>query len=262
MLPVILRCHGFFVSLQRILFSRTAALRRIVRKCRTLRAISKSPQIRIRKMKKLAKLAMAVLTMAFVLGSCNKYETYADQKKRENSAINAYISDHNVKVITEEQFAAQNYTTDVAQNEFVLFDSNGIYLQIMRKGCGEPLKNGETSDVLVRFDEYNLLYEDSLQLSNNTLYFSSVVEQMTVTNTLGTFSGSFSTNSLMFQAYNSQSVPSGWLFPLTYINLGRPINDDDEIAKVRVIVPSSQGQSAASQRVYPCLYDLTYERGN
>lgn len=213
-------------------------------------------------MKNIAKLAMAVLAMAFVLGSCNKYETYADQKKKENSAINAYITGHNVKVITEEQFAAQGYTTDVDKNEYVLFESNGIYLQIVRKGCGEPLKNGETSDVLVRFDEYNLMYEDSLQLSNNTLYFSSVVEQMSVTNTLGTFSGSFGNSSLMAQAYNSQSVPSGWLFPLTYVNLGRPVNDDDEIAKVRVVVPSSQGHSAASQRVYPCLYVLTYERGN
>jgi len=49
--------------------------------------------------------------------------------------------------------------------------------------------------------------------------------------------------------------------PLTYINLGRPINEGDEIAKVRLIVPHTQGQAYASQNVYPCLYDITYERG-
>lgn len=213
-------------------------------------------------MKKLFSLLIIALCGSFVLASCNKYETYADQKKKENSAINAYLANNKVKVISEETFAAQGYTTDTEKNEFVLFDSNGIYLQIIRKGCGNPLKNGETSEILVRFDEYNLL-SDSLQLSNNNLYFSSIVERMNVTNTLGTYTGSFdASGSIMYSAYQSQSVPAGWLFPLTYINVGRPIKDDDEIAKVRVIVPSAQGHRLASQNVYPCLYDLTYEKGN
>lgn len=222
-----------------------------------------NPHIRILQMNKLAKMVMAIFCVAFAVASCNKYETYADQKKKENNAIKAYIADHNVNVISEEQFALQNHTTDTAKNEFVLFDSNGIYLQIIRKGCGELLKSGETSDVLVRFNEWNLLYEDSLQLSNNTLYYSPIVDRMTVTNTSGTFTGSFDTSSsLMYSAYSSQSVPSGWLFPLTYVNLGRPVKDDDEIAKIRVIVPSAQGQYYATQNVYPCLYEMTYERGN
>lgn len=213
-------------------------------------------------MKKIVSLMFTVLCGVLVLASCSDYETYADQKKKENAAINAYIADNNVKVISEETFAAQGYTTDTLKNEFVLFDSNGIYLQIIRKGCGTPLKSGETSDVLIRFDEYNLL-GDSLQLSNNNLYFSSIAERMSVTNTSGTFSGSFdTTSSIMYSAYSSSSVPSGWLYPLTYVNLGRPEKDDDEIAKVRVIVPSAQGQYNASSNVYPCLYNLTYERGN
>ena len=65
----------------------------------------------------------------------------------------------------------------------------------------------------------------------------------------------------MYRIYQSASVPAGWLVPLTYINLGRPINEGDEIAKVRLIVPHTQGQAYASQNVYPCLYDITYERG-
>ena len=212
-------------------------------------------------MKKLASLIVIAICSVFVFASCHDYETYADQKKKENAAIKAYITSNNVKVISEDVFAAQGYTTDVSKNEFVLFESNGIYLQIVRKGCGKPLASGETSDILVRFDEYNLL-GDSLQLSNNNLYFSSIVERMNVTNTTGTFSGSFDTSSsLMYSAYTSQSVPSGWLYPLTYVNLGRPEKDDEEIAKVRVIVPSAQGQYSASQSVYPCLYNLTYERG-
>ena len=211
-------------------------------------------------MKKLISFAMVAICGVVIISSCNNQETYADQKKKENEAINAYIAEHNVKVISEETFAAQNYTTDTTKNEFVLFDSNGLYLQIRRKGCGEKIKaNGAPCDVLVRFDERNLL-TDSLQLSNNILYYTSLIEKMTVTNLSGTFTGSFDAdNSMMYNAYGSQSVPSGWLYPLTYLNIGRPVEEDDEIAKIRVIVPSSQGQAYASQYVYPCLYDLTFQ---
>ena len=65
----------------------------------------------------------------------------------------------------------------------------------------------------------------------------------------------------MYNTYSSAAVPSGWLVPMAYINLGRPASEDDEIAKVKLIVPHTQGQSNASQNVYPCMYELTYERG-
>ena len=209
-------------------------------------------------MKKLTTIFMIALCASYMFSSCNKYETYADKKKKENSAINSYIAKNKVKVISEKTFAAQGYTTDVTKNEYVLFDSNGIYLQIIRKGCGSPLKNGVSDDILVRFTERNLL-TDTIQATNDILYFSSRVEKMNVKNTSGTFTGSFDKTALMYQLYKSQSVPGGWLFPLTYVNIGFPEKDSDEIAKIRIIVPSSQGHAVAAQRVYPCLYDLTYQ---
>ena len=36
---------------------------------------------------------------------------------------------------------------------------------------------------------------------------------------------------------------------------------EDKNAKVKLIVPHSQGQSYAVQSVYPCLYEITYQRG-
>ena len=42
---------------------------------------------------------------------------------------------------------------------------------------------------------------------------------------------------------------------------GRPLSADDRIARVRIIVPSTEGTYAATMSVYPCLYDITYERG-
>ena len=67
----------------------------------------------------------------------------------------------------------------------------------------------------------------------------------------------------MYRAYGngSTTVPQGWLVPLTFINLGRYIHADDEIAKVRLIVPHDMGQAYATASVYPCLYDITYQRG-
>lgn len=218
--------------------------------------------IKVVNMRKLIFSVLCVVCVASFM-ACNDTETYAEQKEKERSAINKYIADSAVNVISEAKFFAQDSTTDVSKNEFVLFESSGVYMQIIRKGCGEKLKDGETATVLCRFTERNLKKgADSIQLTNENLTYSSIPEKMSVKNTSGTFSASFEKGaSIMYYAYGSTSVPSGWLTPLTYINLGRLVNDGDEIAKVRLIVPHTQGQAYASQNVYPCLYDITYERG-
>ena len=212
-------------------------------------------------MKKLV-YSLLLLTGVMMVVACNNDETYADQKKRERAAISKYVTDSAVNVITETQFATQNYTTDASKNEWVLFESTGIYMQVVRKGVGSPIKSGETTTVLCRFTERNLL-TDSIQLSNTLIAaYSYFVDKLSVTNKSGTFTGSFDkTSSLMYSIYQSTSVPEGWLVPLTFINIGRPASEGDEIAKVRLIVPHDKGQSSAVSSVYPCLYDITYERG-
>lgn len=194
------------------------------------------------------------------LASCRDNKTYADQKEAERSAINKFIADSAVRVISEETFARQGYTTNVQRNEFVLISSSGVYMQIVRNGVGEKIRNGETADVLCRFSERNLM-TDSLQLSNNVPYYSSVVDKMTVRNTSGTFTASFVRGeSVMSSALNTTEVPAGWLVPLNYIRVGRPEAEGDEIAKVRLIVPHTSGHNYARQSVYPCLYDIMYQR--
>ena len=211
-------------------------------------------------MKNLKLLICAVLAV-IALASCSDTETYADQKKKERSAINRYIANNRIKVISEATFEAQGCTTDTAKNEFVLFDNTGVYMQIRRKGTGEKLKEGASVDVMCRFNEYNLLEGDSALIMTNIYQYTWCNDKMTVKNTSGTFTGTFAkTNCMMYTTYGSQAVPSGWLVPFTYINLGRYDSPDAELAQVRLIVPHSQGQSSASQSVYPCLYELTYER--
>ena len=212
-------------------------------------------------MRKLGFLCLMLIGF-MMMASCNNEETYADQKKREQAAINKYIADSAVTVISEDEFL-KDTTTDVSKNEWVLFETSGVYMQIVRRGSGKPLAYGESATILCRFTERNLL-GDSIQLSNVLMpSVSQMPDKMSVTNYSGTFQGAFDTSSLMYKVYgrSSTSVPQGWLVPLTFINLGRRWTADDDIAKVRIIVPHDMGQTYAVANVYPCLYDITYERG-
>lgn len=212
-------------------------------------------------MKKLTYLVLLFAGM-MAFAACSDDVTYADQVKQERSAINKYIADSAVNVISESEFWAQDSTTDVSKNQFVLFESSGLYMQIVRKGAGRKLADGESATVLCRYTERNLM-TDSIQLSNTiSPYYYRYVEAMNVTNNSGTFEGSFDANtSLMNIFYGTTTVPSGWLAALPYVNLGRYANEGDEIAKVRIIVPHDLGQQYAIQAVYPCLYDITFQRG-
>lgn len=190
--------------------------------------------------------------------ACHDSETYADQKKKERTAIMAFIQAQGINVISESEFK-RDTITDIGKKEFVLFENTGVYMQIVRKGCGQKINQGETANVICRFNEYNLL-TDSLILTNNILSFSSMPDKMTVTNTLGTFTATFISGVMSIQ-YQTTSVPAGWLVPLSYVNVGRMVKEGDELAKVRLIVPHSQGTSAALANVTPCYYEITYERG-
>ena len=207
--------------------------------------------------------------------SCSKTETYAEQKEKERNAINSFLSSDvqivnrngdtlihvgHINVITEEQFLAQDSTTDFSKNEYVLFGGTGVYMQIVRKGTGPKLESGQSKRIITRYTEFNIL-SDSLQTSNDVLYYSTTPDIMDVTNSYGTFTASFNLDNgggAMYRTYGSTEVPSGWLVPLTYIRIGRQTSAEG-IAKVRLIVPHTQGQSYARQNVYPCFYEITYQ---
>lgn len=214
--------------------------------------------------------------MLAVFGACNDGETYAEQKEKERDAIAAFLKRDavvmesetdtlihigKINVISESQFYQQDSTTNVEKNEYVLFKGTGVYMQIVSKGPGEKLKSGETKRVYCRYTEYNIM-ADSLQTTNNSFYWEPRPDIIEASNTSGTISGSFVMGEAgwgaMYTSYGDKSVPSGWLVPFTYINIGRQ-NTAQPIAKVRLIVPHSQGQKDASNRVYPCFYEISYQ---
>ena len=227
-------------------------------------------------MKHYPSLLLLFVFAAGLFCSCDDEETYADRREKENQQIQNFLNtgvslaDGNsdtysinvpggINVISESDFAAKGYTTDVARNEYVLFNSSGVYMQIMRKGPGKPLAEGETATVLVRYTEYDI--SSAYVRSTNVLNAYAVMpDVMTCSNSYGTIQASF-LSGVMKNSYDTSTVPAGWLIPLKYINLGRQESEDEEVARVRVIVPSTQGQINASANVYACFYDISYTRG-
>ena len=225
---------------------------------------------------RLFSISLLLLVVGVSFFSCNDDETYADKRKREDKQINGFLSTGaqvkdkesgeyllnvpgNIKVISENEFYANDSTTDVSKNEYVHFDRTGVYMQIVDKGTGSKIADGETMSIITRYTEFNIS-TDSVQTTNNLSSYEMLPDVMVCTNTLGNFTASF-TQGAMMDTYNTAAVPAGWLIPLTYINLDRLSTPTSRLAKVRLIVPGSQGQANAQQNVYPCFYEIVYQRG-
>ncbi len=225
-------------------------------------------------------MAVCVIVLGTSLCSCDDEETYADQKEKERKAVAAFIARNplillngvndtllntpGINVISEEQFAAQDYTTDVTKNEYVLLGNNGVYMQIIRKGDGKKLAEQESVRLSCRYWEYSIM-GDSLMSTNLSSTFNSTPDYIDVYNNYGTFSGQFNLTiypggGAMYRTYGSTGVPQGWLVPLTYLNIGN--KDNDNTAKVRLVVPHSMGTEAATNAVYPAFYEIKYQRIN
>ena len=207
-------------------------------------------------------VALCGLTMLF---SCDKGETYADMKEREKNAINRFIKDVDIKVISQDQFFAQDSTTNVEENEFVLFNEEGIYMQIVERGAGKSMvemaKEQSTDStisktILCRFVEYDIEGGDTITTNR---YSSSIVDKMLVKyiHRSRRYQASF-TEGKMVEKYKSSVVPQGWIKPLDYIRLTR---NSGKIAKIRIIVPHSSGTSNASGYVLPMYYEISYQLG-
>ena len=197
-----------------------------------------------------------VLVAILMTGACNDYETYGELKDKERNAISQFISDSSYVIISEEQFHNQNDLT-IGDKQFVYLTKSGVYMQIVRQGCGEKIKDGETLSVICRFVEKSI--QDTTVYTNmyNAPFDPDI---MNVTRSGSTYSATFICG-MMNDVYGA-SVPEGWLVPLQYINIGREMKPGDEIAKVKLIVPHSQGTTNnAKANVIPYYYIITFQRG-
>ena len=201
-------------------------------------------------------IALTTLCCLAIFVACDNYETYGEKKEKERDAISEFISDSSIVVISEETFHAHGDVTDTAKNEFVYLNNSGVYMQIVHKGCGSPIRDGERTTLIMRFYERCIM--DDTQIGNDTSPYQP--DYMVVERTGNTFTASFTTDGLIYSTYSSASVPTGLITPLSYINVGRPRSADDHISKVRLIVPHTQGHTVASSYVYPYYYEISLQR--
>ena len=93
--------------------------------------------------------------------SCDDVETYAEMKEREKACIENFILEQKIKVINEKEFE-KDTITNVEENEFVLFGSKGIYMQIVRRGEGKMMEDGDGTTFMVRYIEQNIETGDTI----------------------------------------------------------------------------------------------------
>lgn len=204
-------------------------------------------------MKKLRVLPAFVFLLGLVFQSCNNGKTYAEMKEEEKEAIRRFIETQDINVISFDQFEEQDSVTNADKNEYVLFSESGVYMQIIERGKGETMTDGR-HEVLVRFVEARIGeggVTDTLAYNVGTPY----PDAMQVTKSDNSYSATF-TEGTMYSYYSTSSVPSSWLLPFDYLKVGREI---PARSKIRLIVPHSEGTLTASNSVYPCYYEITYQ---
>lgn len=200
---------------------------------------------------------MIVLGLGFAFQSCNNGKTYAEMKEDEREAIKRFIEVNDIKVIDEDQFEAQDSTTNVAANEYVLFKESGVYMQVVERGNGGLLEDGR-HEILTRYVEERINEDGSTDtISLNTIAnLYAHPDEFTLTKQDNALSASFSASGAMYSMHGNAYVPSGWLLPLNYLKVGREISGR---SRIKLIVPHSEGTSTASGQVVPCYYEITYQ---
>lgn len=236
------------------------------------------------------------LTLSFLLlPSCDDEVSYAELRANERKQIAAFLN-KGCLVLDEEGTDTLLYVAPIRtiseaelkikiakslergevfhqdKNEYTYLEDLEVYMHIESLGTGDVRRttseNGITTTFLrgdtlqvgapprnieVRYVEYNIA-ADTIQTSN---MLSPDADILSVSNDRGTINGQF-VSGVMNNFYKSTQVPQSWLYPLYYVRLGCYAFEDSELAKVRLIVPSTVGQSDAYSMTYPCFYELTY----
>lgn len=212
--------------------------------------------------------------LAFVAGgclflSCSDTKTYAEQLEDERNAIDEFIAEKGIKVISEEEFLTDTIT-DVELNEYVVF-TNGVYMQIVKRyGEHNPHKDKpytsvdqapkfeDGNSIVVRYSEYDIMnkYLTSASIYDNSVdYYNTYPDMFRYTYTSSTsYSGQFLklTGTAYYYGWGMAAsydakVPQAWVMVLPYLRDG---------AQIKLIVPSKTGHTTAQNYVYPFFYDI------
>lgn len=209
-------------------------------------------------MRKIIFVMCGLCMLGMSLQSCRNTKTYAELRDEEFKAIKRFIELQDIKVLTMKEFEMKDSTTDVSKNEYVQLSESGSYMQIIDEGEGDKLPDGR-HEILSRYVEAMINNEGKLDtVSYNTLGSNAAYPDVYTVTKSGTDLSATFTSGIMMGSYSTAYVPTGWLYPLQYIKPGREMS---KRARVRMIVVHTDGTSAASQQVYACYYEISYQLG-
>ena len=206
-------------------------------------------------MKKLIYIVFGIVAVSSLFSSCkDEEETYAEQKEREAKQVRAWLDTHEVDVITLADFLKDTVTNnpetgpDFTRNEYVLFEDNGVYMQIVRRGEGRQISAGDTWYMNARYVESYVGSGDTLTMN----LFQQDPDVFYVKRTGDNYTASF-TSGIMSRAYG-YSVPNAWIMAMPFIKPG--LLNGSGAAKVRIVAPHNQGTQTAATTVYPTFYEI------
>ena len=206
-------------------------------------------------MKKLVFLFLSLLAAGGIFQACDDSKTYAEMLEDEKNAVNKFIKDKRIQIISQDEFEKNDTVTDLIRNEYVAL-SDGVYMQIVDRGSAENKTDtfANNNEICVRYIEEDIMTRDTTcfnvfleewgdanQLYTNPAVFRYVAEGSYV---YGTF---IQMDYYWASYYQSTAVPAGWLLALPFVR---------NYAHVRLIVPSKVGHSSAQQYVNPYYYDI------
>ena len=209
-------------------------------------------------MKKLIFLFLSVIAAGSLFQACDNSKTYAEMLEDEKNAVNKFIKDSAINVISLEEFE-RDTITDLSRNEYVAF-SNGVYMQIVDRGneddpedafannnviCARYLEKNIASNELTCFHVVLPEYINASDYYRSPLTFRYVNENSSAYGIV--LSTPLDYDYLWTENSYGTAIPGGWLLALPYLR---------DNAHVRLIIPSKMGHSISQQNVIPYYYDI------
>ena len=209
-------------------------------------------------MKKLIFLFLSVIAAGSLFQACDNSKTYAEMLEDEKNAVNKFIKDSAINVISLEEFE-RDTITDLSRNEYVAF-SNGVYMQIVDRGnADDPVDTFANNNVIcARYLEKNIASNELTcfnvvlpEYINASDYYRSPLTFRYVNENSSAYGIVLSTPLDYDYLWTANSygtaIPGGWLLALPYLR---------DNAHVRLIIPSKMGHSISQQNVIPYYYDI------
>ena len=209
-------------------------------------------------MKKLIFLFLSVIAAGSLFQACDNSKTYAEMLEDEKNAVNKFIKDSAINVISLEEFE-RDTITDLSRNEYVAF-SNGVYMQIVDRGNAEHLEDtfANNNVICARYLEKNIASNELTcfnvvlpEYINASDYYRSPLTFRYVNENSSAYGIVLSTPLDYDYLWTANSygtaIPGGWLLALPYLR---------DNAHVRLIIPSKMGHSISQQNVIPYYYDI------